>query len=223
MHDGDGDKNVYICADMALGSLFQRELEARAESVERIRRAAHEAHQAVGQLYGGKFSYGYHLDGVAHWVMVYGGEVCAEVGDVLPMMFGAWFHDVIEDARLSYHDVLMRAHGLGLDERQATLGAEIVYALTNEKGRTREERACARYYEGIRRTPYAPLVKLADRVANVCFSASQEAEGRRMFEVYGGELDVFLKSLRSVNGDARLRLPEGLVGVLYSFFAKKFG
>ena len=40
-----------------------------------------------------------------------------------------------------------------------------MYALTNEKGRTRAERAGVKYYEGIRAVPYAPMVKLADRMA----------------------------------------------------------
>ena len=62
---------------------------------------------------------------------------------------------------------------MGLDEAQAFMAAEIVYALTNEKGRTRAERAGVKYYEGIRAVPYAPMVKLADRMANVRFSLRQ--------------------------------------------------
>ena len=120
---------------------FSKVLEAEADALQRIRRAAHELHASVNQLYGSGLPYAYHLDGVAEGVARYGGEVCVREDDVLPLMFGAWFHDSIEDARQTYNDTRKRAADLGLDERQALLAAEIVYALTNDKGRTRAERA----------------------------------------------------------------------------------
>ena len=113
---------------------------------------------------------------MAELVARYGGEVCTRAEDVPAVMFGAWFHDSIEDARLTYNDVRKRARSLGLDEAQAFMAAEIVYALTNEKGRTRAERAGVKYYEGIRAVPYAPMVKLADRMANVRFSLRQTSD-----------------------------------------------
>ena len=131
-------------------TLFSEILERQSDLLERIRHAAHEAHAAVNQFYGVDLPYSYHLDGVAELVARYGGEVCTRVEDVLAVMFGAWFHDSIEDARLTYNDVRKRARSLGLDEAQAFMAAEIVYALTNEKGRTRAERAGVKYYEGIR-------------------------------------------------------------------------
>ena len=140
-------------------TLFSEILERQSDLLERVRHAAHEAHAAVNQFYGRDLPYSYHLDGVAELVVRYGGEVCTRAEDVPAVMFGAWFHDSIEDARLTYNDVRKRARSLGLDEAQAFTAAEIVYALTNEKGRTRAERAGVKYYEGIRATPYAPMVK----------------------------------------------------------------
>ena len=119
---------------MELGMEFSKVLEAEADALQRIRRAAHELHASVNQLYGSGLPYAYHLDGVAEGVARYGGEVCVREDDVLPLMFGAWFHDSIEDARQTYNDTRKRAADLGLDERQALLAAEIVYALTNDKG-----------------------------------------------------------------------------------------
>ena len=46
-----------------------------------------------------------------------------------------------------------------MTNEQCITAAEIVYALTNDKGRTRKERAGEHYYAGIRETPYAPFVK----------------------------------------------------------------
>ena len=197
---------------METGMDFAKVLEAEADILERIRRSAHELHASVNQLYGGGLPYAFHLDGVAEGVARYGGEVCRREEDVLPLMFGAWFHDSIEDARQTYNDTRKRALALGLDERQAFLAAEIVYALTNDKGRTRAERAGEKYYAGIRSTPYAPLVKLADRAANVRFSVRRNAEDSlHMAGVYREEFPHFLAALRTDSGDVRLSLPRGLV------------
>ena len=105
-------------------TLFSEILERQSDLLERIRHAAHEAHAAVNQFYGVDLPYSYHLDGVAELVARYGDEVCTRVEDVLAVMFGAWFHDSIEDARLTYNDVRKRARSLGLDEAQAFMAAE---------------------------------------------------------------------------------------------------
>lgn len=202
---------------MELGIEFSKVLEAEADALQRIRRAAHELHASVNQLYGSGLPYAYHLDGVAEGVARYGGEVCVREDDVLPLMFGAWFHDSIEDARQTYNDTRKRAAALGLDERQALLAAEIVYALTNDKGRTRAERAGEKYYAGIRATPYAPLVKLADRAANVRFSVGRKSEDSlHMAGVYRREFPHFLAALRTDSEDRRLALPRGLVEQVWS-------
>ena len=89
-------------------------------------------------------------------------------------------HDLIEDTRCSYNDV------------KANLGemeADIIYALTNEKGKNRAERANHKYYQGIRVTPGAVFVKLCDRIANVQYSKMTKS---RMFEMYKKENDDFL-------------------------------
>lgn len=199
--------------------LLQYLPEAQADALERIRAAAHQAHEAVNQFYDGVLPYGYHLDCVAHLAQTYGVEVCQNSHDVLPIMFGAWFHDAIEDARLSYNDVRRLAGQLGLNAPQALLGAEIVFALTNDKGRTRSERAGENYYKGIRQTPYAPMVKLADRAANVQYSAQHaNPANRHMMQVYKEEMPHFLSSLRADTDDLRFALPKGLLALLGGFF-----
>jgi (p)ppGpp synthase/HD superfamily hydrolase len=105
-------------------------------------------------------------------------------------LLAAWGHDLIEDTRVSYNDV------------QSILGqeaADIIYAVSNEKGKSRKERANDKYYEGIRKTPGAIFVKLADRIANVQYS---KMTGSRMFEMYKKENDHFLASLGFVEGQA---------------------
>ncbi len=193
---------------------FEQCIDRHSEAIEQIRQAAHELHRAVNQTYGQGLPYAVHLDMVASQVMSQGHEVCASEHDVLPMVFGAYFHDSIEDARQTYNDV-MRLARQWMDDEQAHMAAEIVYALTNDKGRTRAERAGERYYQGIRQTPYAPLVKLADRVANMTYSATHDnADNVHMREVYLRELPHFLEAITAHDDDIRLALPQALLATL---------
>ena len=179
-----------------------------ARQLEQIRQAAHDLHQSVNQVYGDDLPYGFHLDMVAEGVISYGHLVCAREEDVVPLFFGCYYHDSIEDARLSYNDV-MRAARKWMTEEQAMMATEIVYALTNDKGRTRNERAGEKYYQGIRVTPYAPFVKLCDRLANVTYSCSVDSgrDGSRMREVYKKEMGKFLPSIISDSDDPRKQIP----------------
>jgi uncharacterized protein (DUF2267 family) len=182
--------------------------EKYAKQIEQIRLAAHELHQSVNQIYGDDLPYGFHLDMVVEGVICYGHLVCACEEDVVPLFFGAYYHDSIEDARQTYNDVLRTAKKW-MTEEQALMAAEIVYALTNDKGRTRGERAGEKYYNGIRVTPYAPFVKLCDRLANVTYTCSIDSgrKGSRMREVYKGEMGKFLPAIMSDSDDPRRQVP----------------
>lgn len=141
---------------------------------------------------------------VAHGISNFGYLVCRSEEDVLPLFFGGYYHDSIEDARQSYNDVMRTGRGF-LTEEQAFTATEIVYALTNDKGRTRAERAGEKYYKGIRETPYAPFVKLCDRLANVTYSCTMSDNGTNshMREVYKGEMHHFLHSIDPHSADTR--------------------
>lgn len=94
-----------------------------------------------------------------------------------------WGHDLIEDTRTSYNDI---KHQLG------ETSADIIYAVSNEKGKTRKERANDKYYEGIRNTDGAVFVKLCDRIANVQYSKMTKS---RMFDMYKKENENFTDQL----------------------------
>ena len=94
-------------------------------------------------------------------------------------MLATWGHDLIEDTRVSYNDV---------KEHLGQEAADIVYAVTNEKGKNRKERGGVKYYEGIRQTSGAVFVKLCDRIANVQYSKMTKS---RMFEMYKKEHQDF--------------------------------
>ena len=190
---------------------YYESLRKHAEVIDQIRESAHALHEHVNQRYDKIHPYGFHLDMVADGVRKYGYAVCDNEADVVPFLFAAFYHDSIEDARQTYNDV-MRTAKRWMDEDQARQATEMVYALTNEKGRTRAERANDKYYQGIRETPYAPMLKLADRLANISYSCSNTNESNaHMKQVYQTELPHFLTEIRSQRADKRFSLPEEMI------------
>ena len=194
---------------------LQQKLDELAPIINEIRNDAHALHASVNHAYDRIRPYGFHLDMVVNWVRKYIEEVCVSEQDILPIYFAAFYHDSIEDARLSYNDVMRIAKEL-MNEEQAYLATEIFYALTNEKGRNRAERANEKYFAGIREIPYAPFVKLADRLANTSYAFSKgTADSLRMSKVYREELPGFLEALKVEGTDVRFSLPEAMVEDLW--------
>jgi len=156
-------------------------------------------HNETNHMYDTYLPYEFHLRMVAHVGEKYKylldnkdyftGDVVVnpkvQVSTVRACMTACWSHDLIEDCRVSYNDVV---DVLGQE------AAEIIYAVTNEKGKNRKERANEKYYEGIRNTKGAVFVKLCDRIANVQYS---KMTGSRMFEMYKKENDEFMTKLGS--------------------------
>ena len=194
---------------------FQACVEKHRPDIEEVRECAHMLHESVNQQYDKKHPYGFHLDMVADSVFKYGHLICQSEHDVVPLFFGAFYHDSIEDARMSYNDVTKAAR-LFMDEEQAYMAAEMVYALTNDKGRTRAERAGERYYQGIRETPYAPFLKLADRLANTTYSFTHcNKENVHMKEIYREEMPHCLEAINAHSDDPRLGLPQEMIDDIY--------
>ncbi len=137
-------------------------------------------HSDTNHLYDGK-SYSHHLS------MVVG--IANDFIHLVPekerenVLMACWCHDLIEDCRETYNDV-----------KKATNGkvADIVYAVTNEKGRTRSDRANHKYYEGIKNVPHADFVKICDRIANYEYSKNS---GSSMYEKYTKEMEHFFISI----------------------------
>ena len=143
--------------------------------------------------------YSYHLQMVVDFANKFIHLIPEKDRDVV--ISSAWCHDLIEDTRNTHSDVL-KATSLEV--------AEIVYALTNEKGKTRKERANEKYYAGIRNTTYATFVKLCDRIANIQYSMSQRS---RMLEMYRKETPDFINTLYDEKYDEMFEYLEILVGI----------
>lgn len=154
------------------------------EFVKKAKDFAIDAHEKTNHRYdpkGNNMPYSFHLSMVV--------DQALDFIDLVPeadrpnVIAACWLHDAIEDARLTYNDVKKETnHEV----------AELAYALTNNKGRTRKERADDSYYAGIRATPHATFVKLCDRLANFKYSFSQ---GGSMMKKYAAEHAEFKESL----------------------------
>ncbi len=191
--------------------IIEKALESNTRPLKEIQQAAFQAHADVNQMYDKIHPYSLHLEMVATNARQYIGCVCTDENDLLPIIFGAYFHDSIEDARYTYNDILKTARQF-MDEKQALLATELVYALTNEKGRTRAERAGEKYYQGIRAIPYAPFLKACDRLANMNYS-HQQSKGfnNNMANTYAKELPHFLEQLRVETSDPRFQIPSEML------------
>lgn len=164
--------------------------------IEKIKQYAIECHENVNHMYGDK-PYSYHLSMVFSVAKDF--SYLIPENDIDDVYGGCWTHDLIEDAMQTYNDV-KKVCG----ERVA----DIAYALTNEKGKTREERANDKYYQDIKETKYATFVKLCDRIANIKNSVSTNS---RMLGVYKKENNNFVSKLYDPKYDDMFKEIENLL------------
>lgn len=153
------------------------------ENIEKIKKYAINCHKRTNHKYDNK-PYKYHLKMVYDCALEfeYLLKGTSEQG-IENILASCWTHDLIEDTRQTYNDVKKNTN---------QHIADITYALTNEKGKTRKERANRKYYEGINKIYGAVFVKMCDRIANVRYSKSIKSS---MFDMYSKENDSFLTNL----------------------------
>jgi hypothetical protein len=138
-------------------------------------------HREVNHHYNALYPYAFHLQMTV--------EVANKFIHLIPeedradVIGGCWTHDLIEDARETYNNVKHATN--------ETI-AEYAYALCNEKGKTRKDRANDKYYMGIRAYKHASFIKLCDRIANVQFSINEKSS---MINMYRDEFDDFYEKL----------------------------
>lgn len=142
---------------------------------------ANKCHSETNHTYDG-MSYTFHLNSVEGFGHEFQTLIQLEKREIV--WSACQLHDTVEDCGITHND---------LKKEIGKEVADIVYAVTNEKGRNRAERANSKYYKGIRKTEFATFVKLADRLANVSYSKTKGKEG--MFEKYKKENPKFVYQL----------------------------
>lgn len=128
------------------------------------------------QKYGGDFElpYSVHLLSVAKQVDRYKHLLPSSV-NLDNVTYAALAHDLIEDARCSYNDIV------------TVLGeevAEIVFCCTDEKGKNRNERHSDKFFVELGKNRIAVFIKLCDIMANVLFSMMTNSD---MYNKYQSE------------------------------------
>lgn len=112
-----------------------------------------------------------------------------------------WGHDLIEDARVTFNDIVKAAANCGITARvwaedgipDTVLVAEAIRAVTNYgRGRNRGERMPDYIYQEIRETPGATFMKICDRIANVRHGLISESS---MYKKYQKEQADFKSKL----------------------------
>jgi (p)ppGpp synthase/HD superfamily hydrolase len=146
------------------------------------------AARAHGEQKYGKYPYTYHLKKVEEALRRFGYDPdSAEDEDHVALSWdlvtAAWLHDVIEDTQVTRSEISQQ-----FNHRVASL----VWAVTNPVGGNRAWRA-SKVYPKIINTPYALILKLADRIANV--EASVETKSG-LINMYAKEWDAFQSKYR---------------------------
>ena len=136
------------------------------------------------QKYGNGKPYSYHLMAVAGTVSKWA-SLLPDPDDFTIAICGAWGHDLIEDARVTYGDIKQMIHIKGdYGKLLAEDIADVIYACTDEKGKNRDERHSDKYFDGLRENKLAVFVKLCDVIANVTES---KFSGHGMLKKYKKE------------------------------------
>lgn len=136
------------------------------------------------QKYGENF-YFYHLNKV-DLVLKWAGFDESSVERIV-----AWLHDCMEDCEVAFK-IIEKHFGVEV--------ANVVWAVSNEPGENRKERAL-KTYPKIRRSSHSLAVKLADRIANVEHSLINNTYQARM---YAQEHHLFVMELGGVFADERM-------------------
>lgn len=103
---------------------------------------------------------------------------------VYDVIIAVWGHDLIEDTGESFNDV---------KKNLGEFSAELIYRVTNEKGKTRKERANDKYYIGIAESDLATFVKLCDRISNTNYS--RKTGNTKKLDMYRKEYPKFKEYL----------------------------
>lgn len=159
------------------------------------------------QKYAKVYPYSLHLKAVAAQATLFKHHIPVDE----PYYTGTWIalygHDSIEDARLTYNDIvnlnvrlgLQHIGGLTLTQANDAFkyAAELIYMCTEIRGKNRAERHGEEYLRTLLTSPYsdgAVFVKLCDIIANVKFSLLMNSS---MYTKYQQEWPPFKEELKN--------------------------
>lgn len=155
------------------------------EYVQQVRNIAAKKHANPGEFQRyGSAPYSKHLDDVYHiglkFIHLVEEQYRENVLCALPC------HDLIEDTDMDINEI---------EKFSSREVAELVFLVSNERGRNRKERNF-KTYPKIWNNELAIFIKLCDRIAN---TQNSKSTGHRMYTVYKKEYPVFRYALKGNN------------------------
>lgn len=136
-----------------------------------------EAHK--NQLYG-KLPYHAHLTYVVMTALRFIHNIEQKLQE--EVIQSCWLHDTNEDSGITYGEI---------KKHFGEFVANVVYAVTNEKGKDRREKF-ERTMPSLSKNRHAVFVKLCDKIANTSYS---KMESSSMYDAYVSEYKQFKKFL----------------------------
>lgn len=152
---------------------------------------AFKAHDDTNHLYDGYLPYGFHLRMTIKVGTYF--QTIIPVGKLGTVLCACAGHDLIEDTRKSYNDIYEALVSFGYSIDSTKEICELIFAVSNETGRNRKERANAHYYWKIRNTPLAKFVKMCDKIANVRYGVWHNSDKLGMHKK---EHEYFLEQMQ---------------------------
>lgn len=131
-----------------------------------IKFCIHQHDVECNQKYNKILPYSFHLNLVAEQAKKWGFLLKTD-DEKLLTLYGAWGHDLIEDARLTYNDIKNGVFSLTI--YQLNQLADIIFACTELRGKDRDERHGPEFIQGLKNNKLGLFVKLCDISANVGF------------------------------------------------------
>lgn len=154
----------------------------------------HQHDVECNQKYNKTLPYSFHLNLVVEQAKKWKSLINPE--DWILVLYGAWGHDLIEDARVSYNDIKMfKFQVMNGDKMISTFIPEvsdIIYACTELRGKNRDERHGPEYIKGLKENKYGLFVKLCDISANIGFGILTNSS---MVDKYRKEFPKFKEQL----------------------------
>jgi len=149
------------------------------------------------QKYDKNLPYSFHLNLVAKQVEKF--QFILNPKDLCIALNGAWGHDLIEDARITYNDILQ--YSIYFEEHYPNGSnkiniskevAEVIYSCTELKGKNRKERHGIEYIMGLKECRLGLFVKLCDIIANTSYGLLTNST---MYNKYQEEYPIIKKEL----------------------------
>lgn len=139
----------------------------------------------VNQKYGWDLPYSFHLKAVLAQGTKFKHLLTYDEWLIVQAALGG--HDLIEDARMTYNDVIELCR-IYMTKAMAKKVADIVYLVTDFKGKNRAKRKPVKYYRELKSNRLAVFVKLSDLAANKLYSRLTNSS---MYEKYKKEFPKF--------------------------------